>query len=207
MKVSDYVIKFLELKEVEDVFTISGGGCMHLLDSLGRSDKIRYICNHHEQATAMAMEGYARLKGKPGVGIVTTGPGGTNTITGVMGAWTDSVPCIFISGQVPTSQLKTGTGCRQIGDQEIDIASMVKEITKFSCTVLDGKDIKYILQKAYAEATTGRCGPVWIDIPLDVQSQQINPEELHGYTDSYDIVRPASDEIHNVCTQKMASKV
>ena len=206
MKVSDYVIQFLESKKVEDIFTISGGGCMHLIDSLGKSNKIRYICNHHEQATAMAMEGYARLKGKPGVGIVTTGPGGTNTLTGVMGAWTDSIPCIFISGQVPTSQLKTGTGCRQVGDQEIDIVSMVKGITKFSCAVMDGKDIKYALEKAYFEATTGRCGPVWVDIPLDVQSQTIKPEELCGYSPSYVAPVPTASQVRNICTQLKQAK-
>ena len=118
MKVSDIVIEFLESKGINHVFVVSGGGCIHLIDSLGKAKKLKYVCTHHEQAAAMAAEGYARLKGDIGACLVTTGPGGTNTLTGVLGCWLDSIPTIFISGQVSLSQISENTGCRQIGDQE-----------------------------------------------------------------------------------------
>lgn len=197
MKVSDYVIKFLESKNIKNVFTISGGGCMHLIDSLGKS-KINYICNHHEQATAMAVEGYARMNGHIGAAIVTTGPGGTNTITGVMGCWTDSVPSLFISGQVQTGHLSVNTGCRQVGDQEINITEIVKSITKYAKTVLNKNEIPYELEKAYQIATTGRPGPVWIDIPLDIQSQDINLEEIKFYDTEYVYPSPEHSELEYV---------
>ena len=161
MKVSDIVIKFLEDKGIKHVFTISGGGCIHLIDSLGNSDKLKYICTHHEQAAAMAVEGYARLKEDVGAAIVTTGPGGTNTLTGVLGCWLDSIPSIFISGQVSLSQISEGTSCRQIGDQEFDIVSTVKPMTKYATMVMDKNDILFELKKAYTIATSGRPGPVW----------------------------------------------
>ncbi len=183
MKVSDIVIKFLESKGISHVFTISGGGCIHLIDSLGNSDKLKYVCVHHEQAAAMAVEGYARLKQDIGACIVTTGPGGTNTLTGVMGCWLDSVPSIFISGQVSLSQISEGTGCRQIGDQEFDIVSTVKTMTKYATMIKDKNSILYELEKAYQIATTGRPGPVWIDIPLDIQGAIVDEKSLHSYTE------------------------
>ena len=125
MKVSDLKISYLESKQINHVFTVSGGGCIHLIDSLGKSEKIKYVCTHHEQSAAMAVEGYYRLNGKLSAAIVTTGPGGTNTLTGVLGCWLDSIPAIFISGQVSTNQLLNGTGCRQIGDQEFNIVDCV----------------------------------------------------------------------------------
>ncbi len=195
MKVSDYVIKFLESKNIEHVFTISGGGCMHLIDSLGSSEKISYVCNHHEQATAMALEGYARINEHIGVGIVTTGPGGTNTLTGVMGAWLDSIPMLIISGQVQTTQLSDGTGCRQVGDQEFDIVNTMKDVTKYAVRVDDKEDIRYALEKAYVSAITGRPGPSWVDIPLDIQAQEINPEQLKSYTNCYIAPSPTHEEI------------
>jgi acetolactate synthase-1/2/3 large subunit len=182
MKVSDIVIKFLESKGISHVFTISGGGCIHLIDSLGNSDKLKYVCVHHEQAAAIAVEGYARLKQDIGACIVTTGPGGTNTLTGVMGCWLDSVPSIFISGQVSLSQISEGTGCRQIGDQEFDIVSTVKTMTKYATMIRDKSTILYELEKSYDIATTGRPGPVWIDIPLDIQGAIVDESSLHKYT-------------------------
>jgi acetolactate synthase-1/2/3 large subunit len=170
IKVSDYVFNFIAGKGIDTVFTVSGGGCMHLTDSLGKNKDIKYVCNHHEQASAMAAEGYARIKNKPGCILVTTGPGGTNALTGVLCAYQDSIPMIVISGQVSSDQLSAGTGCRQIGPQEFDIISCVKPMVKYAVTVTDANDIKYVLQKAYHEATSGRPGPVWIDIPLDIQS-------------------------------------
>lgn len=180
-KVSDYVIEFLKKSQVKNIFTVSGGGSMHLIDSIGKSD-INFVCTHHEQAAAMAAEGDARMGGISAV-VVTTGPGGTNTLTGILGSWLDSIPVIYISGQVPTSQLSAGTGCRQIGDQEFDIISVVKSITKYAVMIEDKNEIKYHLEKAYVKATTGRPGPVWIDIPLDIQGASINEDSLEGFSD------------------------
>jgi acetolactate synthase-1/2/3 large subunit len=181
MKISDVVVDFLEKKGIEHVFTVSGGGCIHLIDSLGSSEKIKYICTHHEQSAAMAAEGYARLNQKIGACIVTTGPGGTNAITGVLGCWLDSIPSIFISGQVSTNQLSEGTNCRQIGDQEFDIVSSIKNMTKYAVTVKNKNDILFHLEKAYYLATSGRPGPVWLDIPLDIQGSYVNLQDLHRF--------------------------
>ena len=181
MKLSDYVFSRIVDLGVTDVFTVSGGAAMHLLDSLGSNDNLNYISNHHEQASAMAAEGYARITGKPGVALVTSGPGGTNAITGVCGAWIDSIPTIFISGQVTSNILIKDTGLRQFGIQESDIVTLVKSITKYAVTVTDPKQIRYHMDKAIHLATTGRPGPVWLDIPLDIQSKHIVPEELPGF--------------------------
>lgn len=181
MKVSDLVFSFIAEKGIDTVFTVSGGGCMHLTDSLGKNTYIKYVCNHHEQACAMAAEGYAKTKLKPGCVLVTTGPGGTNTLTGVLCAFQDSVPMIIISGQVPTNQLSKNTGCRQIGQQEFNIVDTVKTMTKYSVLVSDAQNILYELEKAYCLAVSGRPGPVLIDIPLDIQSTDVNPEYLHRY--------------------------
>jgi len=178
VKVSDIVIKFLEDKGIKHVFTVSGGGCIHLIDSLGKSTKLDYVCTHHEQAAAIAAEGYARLKEDVGACIITTGPGGTNTLTGVLGAWLDSIPTIFISGQVSLSQIAKGTGCRQIGDQEFDIVSTVKPMTKYATMIKNKNNILYELEKAYDIATSGRPGPVWIDIPLDIQGAFVEENKL-----------------------------
>lgn len=182
VKLSDYIFSFIVELGVKEVFAVCGGGAMHLVDSLGTNKHLKYIATHHEQAAAMAAEGYARVTGKPGVALVTSGPGGTNTITGVYGAWIDSIPTIFISGQVTTDTLIKDTGLRQFGIQEADIVTLVKPITKYAVTVTDPAQIKYHLQKAAYLATTGRPGPVWLDIPLDVQSKLINPSELVSFT-------------------------
>jgi acetolactate synthase-1/2/3 large subunit len=181
MKLSDYVFSCIANLGVTDVFTVSGGAAMHLLDSLGSNESLNYISNHHEQAAAMAAEGYARASGKPGVTLVTSGPGGTNAITGVCGAWIDSIPTIFISGQVTSDTLINNTGLRQFGIQESDIVTMVKSITKYAVTVTNPDQIRYHMEKAINLATTGRPGPVWLDIPLDIQSKHIAPDELLGF--------------------------
>lgn len=173
MKVSDYIINFFEEKGIDTAFTISGGGCIHLIDSL-RKSKINVVCPHHEQTALMASEGYFRMKNKIALNVVTTGPGGTNTLTGLLGLWLDSIPSVIISGQVATSQLSEGTGCRQIGDQEFDIIKVVKPMTKYAKIIKDKNDIKKELKRAYKIATTGRPGPVWLDIPLDIQSAKID---------------------------------
>jgi acetolactate synthase-1/2/3 large subunit len=177
MKLSDYIFEFIKSKGIDTVFTISGGGCMHLIDSLGKSG-LKYVCNHHEQACAMAAEAYFRTSGKPGCVLVTTGPGGTNAITGVLCAYQDSIPMIVITGQVPTEQLSIYTGCRQIGQQEFDIVNTVKTMTKYAETILDKDDVKFHLETAWNECVNGRPGPVWLDIPLDVQASEVNVENL-----------------------------
>ena len=136
MKLSDFVLDFIKQIGVKSVFTVSGGGCIHLIDSLGKSG-LEYVCVHHEQSATMAAEGYTRTKDQIGVSIVTTGPGGTNAITGVLGCWLDSIPSIIISGQVSLSQISEGTNCRQIGDQEFDIISTIKSMTKYSVMIKD----------------------------------------------------------------------
>ena len=180
IKVSDYIAK--RLKEhygVECVFMVSGGGAMHLNDSFGKY--IPYIANHHEQACAMAAEGYARVNQELAVVNVTTGPGGLNCLNGVFGQWTDSVPVLYISGQVKFST--TIASCpdvplRQLGDQEVDIISVVKPLCKYAKMVTEPNEIKYHLDKAIHEATTGRFGPVWLDIPMNVQAMVVEESNL-----------------------------
>ena len=182
MKLSDYVFKYLTEKGISTVFYLPGGGCMHLLDSLGSNSSINAVSLLHEQAVAVACEAYANTTGTPGAALVTTGPGGTNTVTGVLAAYLDSVPCFFISGQVKTTDLKSRFGVRSHGSQEADIISIVSSITKYSVMVTDKNKIRYHLECAWHEMTTGRRGPVWIDIPLDIQGAQIEPDSLEGFT-------------------------
>jgi len=178
-RVSDLVFDFLHKKGVKDAFVLSGGGNIHLMDAIGKS-KINYVCNHHEQACATAAEGYARVTGNIGVCVVTTGPGATNAITGALGCWLDSIPMLVISGQVRRDLIGAGTklGVRQLGVQEINIADIVKPITKYVVMIMNPEDILYELEKAYYLATTGRPGPVWLDIPLDVQGAIIDEKKL-----------------------------
>lgn len=178
MKLSDYVVGFIGDLGVRHVFMFPGGGAMHLNDSLGHYPGIEYVCMLHEQAAAIAAEAYARVTNNLGVAMVTTGPGGTNALTGVAGAWLDSTPCLFISGQVKRSDLMGEKGIRQLGVQEMDIVSIVKSITKYAVTVMDPNSIRYHMEKAVYMAKSGRPGPVWIDIPLDVQAASIDPENL-----------------------------
>jgi len=180
-KLSDYVFRFIADQGVKHVFMVPGGGAMHLNDSLGNCQDIEYVCNLHEQACAIAAEAYARVTNSLGVLLVTTGPGGTNAITGVAGAWLESTPCLIISGQVKRTDMKGELEIRQRGPQELDIISIVKSITKYAVTVTDPTSIRYHLEKALALATSGRKGPVWLDIPLDVQAASIEPDSLQGY--------------------------
>jgi acetolactate synthase-1/2/3 large subunit len=181
MKLSDYVVEFIAGQGVRDVFMLPGGGAMHLNDSLGKCPGLRYVCNLHEQGSAVAAEAYGQVTGL-GVAMVTTGPGGTNAITGVAGAWLESTPMLVVSGQVKRPDLVAGRGVRQIGFQEIDIVAMVKSITKYAVVVTDPSRIRHHLEEALWTATHGRKGPVWIDIPLDVQAAQIVPADLQGFT-------------------------
>ncbi len=180
MKLSDYVFRFIAGHGVKHVFMVPGGGAMHLNDSLGRCKDLEYVCNLHEQACAIAAEAYARVTNNLGVALVTTGPGGTNAITGVAGAWLESTPVLILSGQVKRVDRKGDLGVRQLGSQELDIVTIVKSITKYAVTVTDPATIRYHLEKAVALASSGRKGPVWIDIPLDVQAATIAPDTLQG---------------------------
>lgn len=168
MKVSDRVAEFIKSLGIEKVFGVTGGGAMHLNDSF----RDIFVPMHHEQAAAMAADAYARLKGI-GCCLVTTGPGGTNAITGVACSWIDSVPVIFISGQVTRNQMLRGTGLRQFGVQETDIVELVRPNVKHATWIWHEMDADSILREAAHIATTGRKGPVWIDIPLDVQAKQV----------------------------------
>jgi len=188
MKLSDYVFEFLKKKSVNTVFYLPGGGCMHLVDSLGVSG-INAVSLLHEQAVAVACEAYANTTGAPGAALVTTGPGGTNAITGVLAAYLDSAPCFIISGQVKTADLKSRYGVRALGSQEADIVSIADPITKYAVMVTDANTIRYHLEYAWHTMTSGRKGPVWIDIPLDIQAAQIEPDALKGFTPD-DTVQP-----------------
>lgn len=187
IKVSDYIANFLaeHPNTAKTVFMVSGGGNMHLIDSLGKNEQLEYVCNHHEQACTIAAEGYARVTNKIGLAYVTTGPGGTNAITGVYGAWVDSIPTLTISGQVKfetTIASQPNIKLRQLGDQEINIIDLVKPITKYAVMIMDKNSIRYHLQKALYEAKNGRPGPVWLDIPLDIQGAMIDENDLEEFT-------------------------
>ena len=183
MRVSDYISTFLYERGCRHVFMVTGGGSMHLNDAFGKSD-LNCVFNNHEQACAMAAESYYRSSNIPAVVNVTSGPGGTNAITGVYGAWVDSAAMIVVSGQVKRETTISNMrlrGLRQLGDQELDIVPLIESITKYSKRIENKNEIRYVLEKAWIEATTGRPGPVWIDVPLDIQSTLIEEENLFGY--------------------------
>lgn len=180
IKLSDYVFEFLKAKGVRHVFMLPGGGAMHLDDSIGRSG-IEYICTLHEQAASVAAEAYAQHTNEIGVCLTTSGPGATNAITGVTAGWIDSTPMFVISGQAKRSDLIGETGVRQIGSQEVQIIDMVKPITKYAVQVMEPSRIRYHMERAYYEATSGRPGPVWLSIPLDVQAAEIEEDALEGF--------------------------
>jgi acetolactate synthase-1/2/3 large subunit len=184
MKLSDYVFNVIAAAGVKHVFMLPGGGCMHLCDSLGRNKQLSFVCNLHEQGSAIAADAYGQYTNNLGVALVTTGPGGTNTITGVAAAWLDSTPCLFISGQVKRADMKGTRGVRQMGFQEIDIVRLVESITKYAVTVTDPLTIRYHLEKALYLARHGRPGPVWLDIPLDIQAAEIDEAHLRGFDTS-----------------------
>lgn len=198
MKLSDYVMGFVRAHVADTVFLMSGGGIMHLVDSLGKSD-LRAICCHHEQAAAIAAEGYARMNNAPGVVLVTTGPGGTNAITGIAGAWLDSIPLLVIAGQVKRADITPrhpdGTlTVRQTGFQELNVIDTVRPITKYAVTVKDPADIQYELEKAVYLATHGRPGPVFVEIPLDVQATEVEIDGLRSFFDGNSIPHPELEE-------------
>ena len=198
MRVSDYITQFFVGKGIDTVYMLSGGGMMHLIDAVGKCKELDYVCNHHEQASVMAADGYARKTGKIGVCYLTSGPGGVNGMTGVLGAWLDSVPVFCISGQSKLKQTIRDakiTGLRQFGTFESDIIEMIKPITKYQGFVDDPNEIKFHLEKAYHYATSGRPGPIWLDIPIDIQGAKIDETKLRSfYFDSMTDDLDESDE-------------
>lgn len=183
MKVSNYIAKKLTEAGINQVFTVTGGGAMHLNDALGHQPGLYCLYQHHEQACAMAAESYARIHNKIGLLCVTTGPGGTNAITGVVGGWLDSIPMLVLSGQVryDTTARWSGVGIRAMGDQEFDIIKSIACMTKYSEMVIDPMRIRFCLEKALYLAQSGRPGPTWLDIPLNVQGAYVEAEQLVGF--------------------------
>ncbi|MBT3448478.1 MAG: thiamine pyrophosphate-binding protein [Bacteroidetes Order II. Incertae sedis bacterium] len=181
MKLSDYVMDVIADEGVKHVFMLPGGGAMHLNDSLGRSERLEYVCNLHEQACSIAADAYGQYTNNLGVCLVTTGPGCTNAITGVAAGWMDSTPMLVVSGQVKRADLCHGKGTRQIGFQEINIIPVVQSITKYAVTVTEPESIRYHLEKAIWLAQNGRPGPSWVDIPLDVQAAEVEPNQMSGF--------------------------
>jgi len=193
IKVSDYIAKRLAEHGISDIFMISGGGAMHLNDSLGNHSKLKYWTNHHEQACAIAAEGYYRASGRMAVVNVTSGPGGLNCLTGVMGQWTDSIPVLYLSGQVKyetTTYSCKNLGLRQLGDQEVDIISVVKSLTKYAVVLNDPYDVRKVIDEAIHIANTGRKGPVWIDIPLNIQAAMIDELKLNNFESNTEADNP-----------------
>ena len=210
IKVSDFIFQHLVEKHgIKHCFFVSGGGAMHLNDSIGHTKGLTYICNHHEQASAIAAEGYYRTCGQLCVTNVTTGPGGTNAITGVLGQYLDSIPGIYISGQIKTSTYKHTypyLKLRQLGDQEADIVSVVTPITKYAKTVYNPLDIKYELDKAIAIALDGRPGPVWLDIPLDVQGATVDETKFKEF-DPAEIIDPVKHALVDEQIKQLIEKI
>lgn len=202
IKLSDYIFKFLADNGTRHIFMLTGGGAMHLNDSIRKEKRLHYICNHHEQACAMAAEGYARITGKLGVINTTSGPGGINALNGVFGAWTDAIPMLVISGQIKRETCMAMydiPGLRQLGDQEGDIISMVRGITKYAVLVTDPMSIRYHLEKAIHLAQQGPPGPCWLDIPMDVQASMIDENELQGYNPQEDTPGWDLEQLPQLC--------
>ena len=203
MRLADYIAQWLVENGTRHVFLVTGGGAMHLNDAFGRCNELQYVCCHHEQAAALAAEAYARISGEVPVVNVTTGPGGINSLNGVFGAWVDSIPMLVISGQVrrETTLYKNGLigKLRQLGDQEADIVGMVRGITKYAVTVDDPRSIRYHLERALYLAKNGRPGPCWIDVPVDVQGTEIDPDELAGYDPTEDEIAWETRDLSAAC--------
>jgi len=203
-RVADYIFEHLAQTGSRHVFVITGGGAMFLNDALGHCKALQYVCCHHEQSCAMAAEAYARVSGKVGVLSVTTGPGGINALNGVFGAFVDSIPMLIISGQVKLETCMASynlPNLRQLGDQEVDIIRMVQGITKYAAFVNDPRTIRYHLERALHLAQSGRQGPCWLDIPVDVQSAMIDPETLTGYDPKEDDTPADRAALTTLCGQ------
>lgn len=213
IRLADYVADFLTAHGVTDVFSVVGGGAMHLNDALGHHAGLKVTYNHHEQACAIAAEAYARLENRIAAVCVTTGPGGTNALTGVVGGWLDSIPMFIVSGQVRydttaryTMQFTDGHPLRAVGDQEYDIVKSVEPMTKYAVMIEDPSTIRYCLEKAWHLAVTGRPGPVWVDIPVNYQGCQIETDSLKGYDPAEDDAKlppPVEDRLVQTVLEKI----
>lgn len=213
IRLADYIVNFLAEHGVKDCFTVVGGGAMHLNDAFGHARGIHCTYNHHEQACAIAAEAYARLENKIAAVCVTTGPGGTNAITGVVGGWLDSIPMFIVSGQVRydttarfAQQFTEGRPLRAVGDQEFDIVQSVACMCKYAAMLENPMDIRYMLEKAWHLAVTGRPGPVWLDIPVNFQGMEIETQDLQGYNPNEDdamLPPPVKDEAIDVVLKKI----
>ena len=209
MKLSDFVAYFLAQQSIRQVFAISGGASLHLIHSVADNAELDFVCPHHEQAAAMAADAYARLSGNIGAAIATSGPGATNLITGICCAFYDSVPVLFVTGQVSTFRMRGDTGVRQLGFQETDIVNVVRPITKYAALVRDPKDVRYELEKAVWIAHNGRPGPVLIDIPDNLQRKDIDVAALRGFTPEPAPAEPKgelADDVRQVCSLLAAAE-
>lgn len=206
MKLSDYVVEFLRRREVRDVFLLSGGGIMHLLDSLAKEDRICKYYNLHEQASGFAADGYAQYANKLGVVFATTGPGATNVVTSLASAHIDSTPLLVISGQVRRDTITTLPGVRQTGAQEVGIIPIVSSVTKCAITVMEPSDIRYVMERAVHTALNGRPGAVWVDIPLDVQAAEIDPNSLRPYVPKPSAPTAKMDEMVEIAAMLAEAK-
>lgn len=198
MQAAQYIFDQLARWGAEKVFMVTGGGAMFLNAAVGREKRIQYISCLHEQACAIAAEGYARIARKPGIVCVTSGPGGTNAITGIAGAWLDSIPMMVISGQVKRETMISRCPelhLRQLGDQELNIVDLVRPVTKYAAVVDSKESVRFHLEKAWKLAQSGRPGPVWLDIPLDIQSADIEPDKLPGFNENLTPPEPSASEI------------
>jgi acetolactate synthase-1/2/3 large subunit len=202
MRVADYIARFISDElGVKDVFMLTGAGSMHLTDGVACNPKLRAICVHHEQSASMALEAYARANDNFGVGYFSTGPAATNALTGLGGAWQDSVPCLFISGQVKRSETGFSSGVtnlRQFGVQELNIIPVVESLCKYAVHITDPQNIRYELEKSVDIARQGRPGPVWLEVPMDVQAASIDPDSLPSYVSEYQIPKASFDELSYV---------
>ena len=203
IKLSDFIFRFLKEHSVNQCFVLPGGGAMHLVDSLGKSG-MKYVAFQHEQGAACAAEAYGQHTGTPGLLLVTSGPGATNAITPVAAGYLDSTPMFVISGQAKRSDLVGNRGVRQTGSQELPIISMVKPVTKYALEIMEPTEIQYHLERAWNEATTGRPGPVWLSIPLDVQGAIIDEDELKGYLPEEQL-EPDYKEVATRCAELLKS--
>ena len=203
IRVADYIADFLVVNNIKHVFTVTGGGAMHLNDAFGHNPGLKCVYNHHEQACAIAAESYARVNREIAAVCVTTGPGGTNAITGVVGGFTDSIPMIVISGQVKysTTARSTGLPIRALGDQEFDIVKAVSCMTKYAVMVIDPNEIRFHLEKALFLAKNGRPGPCWIDVPVNVQGAMVETDEMQGYDPSDDDVTENPKLADGICEE------
>ena len=204
VRVSDFIADFIHKQGVNHVFMVTGAGIMHLTDGVVSHPELNYMCTHHEQSASMALEAYSRANQNLGVGYFTTGPGATNAITGLAGAWQDSVPCLFISGQSKRSEASINTdikGLRQYGVQELNVIPIVESITKYAKILNEPNQIAYELEKAIHIAKSGRPGPVWLDIPMDVQGASINLQDLAHFVP--DTEKPSEVNPESINTLKL----